>query len=197
MKHTLIGIAAAAAAAAAGVTLPTLASGQANLRTAPSSRATTEVTIAPQSPEGQPGPPPKVIKIDYGQPHARGRQVAGALEADLGKVWRLGANANTVLTTDVDLLLGGTTIPKGSYALLAETTPGAWKLIVNKNVTGNPMEPDASADLARIPLTSRPLSSPIESLTMWLIPAPAGALSGELRIAWGTLEHSVAWSVKQ
>ena len=58
------------------------------------------------------------------------------------------------------------------------------------------MTPDASTDVARVPLKSRTLASPVESLTMWLIPAPAGALNGELRIAWGTLEHSVGWSVK-
>lgn len=147
--------------------------------------------------EGEQGPPPLLIKIDYGQPHARGRAVAGALEADLGKVWRLGANAATTLTTDVDLVLGGTAIPKGTYALFAETTPGAWKLIVNKGMPENAMEPSASDVVARVPLTSRTLSAPLESLTIWLIPGAAGALNGELRIAWGTLEHSVNWSVKK
>lgn len=189
MKHTLIGMTAA-------VLLPSLASGQAALRTAPSTRATTQVSIGPQTAEGQPAPPPMLIKIDYGQPHARGRQVAGALADDIGKDWRMGANAPTTLTTDVDLVLGGATIPKGTYVLYAVTTPGEWKLAVNKNTTGEAMTPDASTDVARVPLKSRTLSSPVESLTMWLIPGPAGALNGELRIAWGTLEHSVGWSVK-
>lgn len=135
-----------------------------------------------------------LVTIDYGQPHARGRTVAGALEADLGKVWRLGANNPTTLTTDVDLVLGGTTVPKGKYMLLAETTPGAWKLIVNKKSEG---EYDATSDLARIPLKSRTLASPLESLTIWLIPGAAGTPGGELRIAWGTLEHMVPWSIKQ
>lgn len=189
MKHMLIAIAAV-------VVVPTLAGAQAALRTAPSTRATTQVSIGPPVDEGQQAPPPLLIRIDYGQPHARGREVSGALPDDIGKVWRLGANAPTVLTTDVDLVLGGATIPKGTYALFAETTPGAWKLIVNKGLPENAMEPDTTAVLARIPLQARTLSAPIESLTIWLIPGPAGALNGELRIAWGTLEHSVSWSVK-
>jgi hypothetical protein len=188
MKRTLIGIAAA-------VLLPTLAGGQANLRTAPSTRATTQVSLAPPTPEGQPGPPPILITIDYGQPHARGRQVAGALADDLGKAWRLGANAPTRLTTGVDLVIGGATVPKGSYILYAVTTPGAWQLAVNKDTSGQEMTPSQSSDVARVPLKSRTLSTPVESLTMWLIPGPAGALNGELRIAWGSLEHSVGWSV--
>lgn len=138
-----------------------------------------------------------VVKIDYGQPHARGRQVAGALEADVGNTWRLGANAATALSSDVDLVIGGAAVPKGTYTLFAETTPGAWKLIINKKTGAEGLEYDAAADLAKVPLKSRTLSAPIESLTIWLIPGADGALKGELRIAWGTLEHSVDWSVKQ
>jgi hypothetical protein len=155
------------------------------------------VSIAPPVAEGQQGPPPLLIKIDYGQPHARGRQVAGALPDDLGKPWRLGANAPTTLTTDVDLVIGDATIPKGTYVLYAVTTPGAWKLGVNKNTTGEEMVPGEATDVARVALKSRTLSTPVESLTIWLIPGPAGALNGELRIAWGTLEHTVGWRVKQ
>ncbi len=191
MKRTLCYVAFGALAT------PLLASAQANLRSTPSGRATTQVAIGPATVEGQPAPPPMVVKIDYGQPHARGRTVAGALPADIGKEWRLGANAATTLTSDVDLLIGGATVPKGTYTLLAETTPGAWKLIINKKTGTDGMEYDAAADLARIPLKSRTLASPIESLTIWLIPGADGALKGELRIAWGTLEHSVDWSVKQ
>jgi len=189
MKLTLIGLAAA-------VVLPAMANGQAALRTAPSTRATTQVNVGPPTEEGQPAPPPKIVKIDYGQPHARGRQVAGALPDDIGKDWRMGANAPTTLTTEVDLVLGGATIPKGTYVLYAVTSPGEWKLAVNKNTSGDEMTPNASTDVARVPLKSRTLATAIESLTIWLIPGAQGALNGELRIAWGTLEHSVGWTIK-
>lgn len=176
---------------------PLLATAQANLRTTPSGRATTQVAIGPPTVEGQPAPPQLVIKIDYGQPHARGRTVAGALAADVGKVWRLGANAATALTSDVNLVIGGMAVPKGAYTLFVETIPGAWKLIINKKTGAEGLEYDASADLAKVALKSRTLASPIESLTIWLIPGADGALKGELRIAWGSLEHSVDWSVQQ
>ncbi|MEW5918973.1 MAG: DUF2911 domain-containing protein [Gemmatimonadota bacterium] len=177
--------------------LPSVALAQGNLRTAPSGRATTQVTLAPPRAEGAPAPTPLLIKIDHGQPHARGRSVAGALEADLGKVWRLGANEATSLQTDVDLVIGGQPVPKGTYTLFAETTPNAWKLIVNRKTGADALEYDASADVMRVPLRSRTLAAPIESLTIWLIPGAEGAARGELRIAWGTLEHSVDWSVRQ
>ena len=168
---------------------------QGPLKAGPSGRATTVVSLSPPRVEGQPAPKTSKISIDYGQPHARGRVVAGALADDLGKVWRLGANEATTLVTEVDLDIGGTLVPKGTYSLFAETTKGAWKLIVNKKTGETANEYEQATDLARIPLRERTLATPIESLTFWLIPA-ADAAAGELRFAWGTLEHSVSWTAK-
>lgn len=147
-------------------------------------------------PEGStaPAPAPVRIKIDYGQPHARGRSVAGALEADLGKVWRLGANNPTTLTTDVDLVIGGVSVPKGSYVLWAETAAtGAWKLIISSDPGA---EHKPASDLGRAPLTSKTLASPVESLTISLVPGPDGAPRGDLRIMWGTREFTTTWALK-
>lgn len=194
MLRSRLALAASALGALALVSLPL--SAQQALRAGASGRASTTVTLAVPRVQGQPAPPSFKVSIDYGQPHARGRVVAGALADDLGKIWRLGANEATTFTTEVDLDIGGTTVPKGTYSLFAETTKGAWKLVVSKKTGEWGTEYDQAMDLARIPLRERTLSSPLESLTMWLIPATDGA-RGELRFAWGTLEHSVNWSVKQ
>ena len=155
-------------------------SGQ-TLKPAPSGRGSTTVTL-------NGGTKPATISIDYGQPHARGRVVAGALGADLDTVWRLGANEPTMLRTDVDLTIGTLTVPKGSYTLNAATSKtGAWKLVVKR---------DSIVELGRAQLASRTLTSPVESFTMWLIPASDGSASGEIRFAWGTREFSAPWKVK-
>ncbi|HEX6314921.1 MAG TPA: DUF2911 domain-containing protein [Gemmatimonadaceae bacterium] len=167
----------------------TAASGQA-LKPGASGRATTTVTLN--------GNRPPTISIDYGVPHARGRTVNGALPGDLGQVWRLGANEATTLRTEVDLTIGTVTIPKGAYTLAAETSAnGEWTLLVNTKTGqwGIPYPKDT--ELGRTPLTSRTLQTPIESFTMWLIPAGDGSPSGELRFAWGTRQFSVPWRVKQ
>ena len=168
---------------------------QSNLKAGASGRATTVVTLSAPRVQGQPAPKALKLVIDYGVPVARGRAVAGALADDLGKVWRLGANEATSFTTDVDLVIGGATVPKGSYTLFAETTKGAWKLIVNKKTGEWGTEYDQTQDLVRIPLKESTLASHVEALVIQLIPSNAGA-KGELRFAWGTLEHSVEWSAK-
>lgn len=173
---------------------PTIVLAQSPLRSAPSTRGTVEVSLAPARVEGQPAPTPTTIKIDYGQPHARGRTVAGALAADMDSVWRLGANAPTTLTTGADLVIGGAAVPKGTYTLYAQTSArGAWQLVINKS-PGQTYAKDQ--DHARVPLTASTLAVPLESLSFWLIPAGDGSPSGELRLGWGSRAFSTTWSVR-
>jgi hypothetical protein len=180
-----------AAAITAFAALPLHA--QSTLKSAPSTRAATEVILSPPRAEGQPAPASFKVKIDYGQPHARGRVVTGALKADLDTVWRLGANNPTLLTTETDLVIGGATVPKGTYALYARTTStGPWTLIISRDL-GATYAP--GQDLASVPLTSRTLAAPFESLFMALVPAGDNP-RGDLRIVWGTREFTTTWAAK-
>jgi hypothetical protein len=144
---------------------------------------------------------PAKIAIDYGQPHARGRNVigmAGVMPWD--SVWRAGANMSTQLTAEVDMTIGNTFIPRGIYTLFALPTRNGWKLIVSKEVLQWGTDYDPKQDFARIDLRSRTLPEPIESLTFWLVPALEAPPSttfphGVLKFAWGTTELSTDWRV--
>lgn len=165
-------------------------------RAAPSTRASSTVTLNP--PQGAPASAkPARITVDYGQPHARGREVAGALAGDLDKIWRLGANEATAFITDVDLVIGSLTVPKGEYTLYAQTSrTGTWQLIISKKTRQWGTDYDASQDLGRVPVRTRSLATPLESLFIWFVPAGDGSPKGDLRFAWGNREHSVEWRVK-
>ena len=176
------------AATFVAISVPAAAQG---LRPGASGRATTSVRLTAQ------GQQPATITIDYGQPHARGRAVAGALAGDLGQVWRLGANEMTVIKSDVDLMIGNLTVPKGTHSLAAETSAtGEWRLIVNRKIDAWGIPYDASTEMGRTALTSKALTSPVEAFTMWLVPATDGSASGVIRFAWGTREFSAPWRVK-
>jgi hypothetical protein len=160
------------------------------LKPGASGRATTTLTLTG-------GAAPVTISIDYGQPHARGRTVNGALAGDLGRVWRLGANEATTLRSGVDLVIGTLTVPNGAYTLAASTSAtGEWQLIVNTKTGQWGIPYDSTTELGRTPLTSRTLSTPIEAFSMWLVPSADGSASGEIRFAWGTREFSAPWRVK-
>jgi hypothetical protein len=144
---------------------------------------------------------PAKIAIDYGQPHLRGRNVIGMPGVvPWDSVWRTGANMSTQLTTEVDLTLGNTFLPRGIYTLFSLPTRNGWKLVVSKQLLQWGTDYDPTLDLARIDLRSRSLSEPLETLTFWLVPAIENPPSttfphGVLKFAWGSTELSTDWRV--
>jgi hypothetical protein len=75
----------------------------------------------------------KNVKVTYGQPSKRGREIFGRL-VTYGKVWRTGANEATEITFAKDGNFGGKTVKKGTYTLF--TIPGEteWTIILNSEL---------------------------------------------------------------
>jgi hypothetical protein len=125
------------------------------------------------------------LTLDYGRPARRGREIFGAL-VPWDRVWRTGADRATHLTTDRDLVVGGTPVPAGSYTLFTIPRAGEWTLIVNRrtDITGTAHDP--AHDLARIPMRTRTLPEVVEDFTI--------VVDGEgraLRLRWDTTEAYV------
>ena len=182
----------------ATVAMPLAAQGA--MRAAPSGRATTEVVLTFADSAARAAASPAKIRIDYGQPHLRGRKLLTDSLVPYDKPWRTGANGATTLTTDVDLVLGGVRLPKGTYVLQTMPSRAGWKLLVQKEVGQSPMQEaityDPANDIARVDLRVSTLSAPLESLTFWLIPSPGASARGELRLAWGTIALATDWVVR-
>ena len=174
---------------------PAALSAQAPLKAALSGRATTEVALNGPREAGKPAPKALVIKVDYGQPHARGRDVPAEL-SKAATVWRTGANSSTTFTTEVDLMVGNASVPKGAYSLYTIREGDGYLLIINKNTGQWGTEYVATHDLARVPLAARTLAETRESLQIALAPAADQSPRGQLTIAWGKLELATNWSVK-
>jgi hypothetical protein len=88
------------------------------------------------------------VSIEYGRPLLKGRDPIKMMEP--GKVWRIGSNAPTTITSDVDLDFGGTRIAKGKQILLARLAePGKWSLVL---ATKNVFQYEPSAKLAETPM---------------------------------------------
>lgn len=174
-------------------------------RAAPSTRASVAVLIDRRQIEGgwnqSATAGPSRIEIEWGQPHLRGRNVIGMPGVvPWDSVWRTGANVATHLTTDVDLTIGNSFIPRGVYSLFTLPTRNGWKLIVNRQNRQWGTEYDPAQDVARIDLRQRSLPEPLESLTFWLVPTAENAQSttfprGVLKLAWGSTELSADWRV--
>ena len=162
----------------------------------PTAPATPAARATPAAPATAPAKP-LVIRLEYGQPHLRGRTLHTDSLVPYDKPWRTGANGSTTLTTDVDLVLGGATLARGTYVLYTIPGRAGWKLVVQRSVGQTPMQYSESNDVARIDLRHATLTTTLETLTMWLIPSlEPGPARGELRFAWGTDQLSTDWSIR-
>jgi len=136
------------------------------------------------------------MSVVYSRPSVRGRTLLGGVLLPYGQVWRTGANAATVFTTSRDIVLGGTTVPAGSYTLW--TIPngdGTAKLVVNRQVGQWGTEYDATKDLARIDATVTKAPTPSERFTFSVEPN-AARNGGMLRYVWGDTQFSVPFTVR-
>jgi hypothetical protein len=73
------------------------------------------------------------VKITYGQPQKRGREIFGKL-IPYDKVWRTGANEATELTTTKDIQLNNALLKAGTYSIFSIPQKEYWTIIVNKDV---------------------------------------------------------------
>jgi len=135
----------------------------------------------------------KSIKTDYSSPRMKGREIYGGL-VPFGKVWRTGANDATTFVPSSDVVVGGKTVPAGSYTLF--TVPGRdkWTLIINKKTGewGIPYKYE-SDELARVDMKVSNLPTPVENFTIAYEKSGNGCT---LRIDWETTRATVDISSK-
>jgi hypothetical protein len=122
----------------------------------------------------------------------RGRRIMGAL-VPYGRVWRTGANAATTLVTDVDLEIGGASVPRGTYTLYTIPTPGAWTLIVNRQTGQWGTQYEPARDLVRIPMRVSALREPVQQFTISLERGRGGTHT--LGMEWETTRAFVPFRV--
>lgn len=71
------------------------------------------------------------LKITYGQPMMKSRQIFGNL-VPYGEIWRLGANEATEITLTKDIRIDRKTLPAGTYTMFAIPEKDQWTIIFNK-----------------------------------------------------------------
>jgi hypothetical protein len=132
------------------------------------------------------------ITVAYNRPAKRGRVIFGNI-VPWNQVWRTGADAATMFTTDKDLVFGSTVVPAGKYTLWTLPTPTGAKLIINSETGQWGTDYHQEKDFARLDLNSTKLSNPQEQFVIGIVPQGSGGL---LRMAWDDREYSIPFTVK-
>lgn len=73
------------------------------------------------------------VKITYGQPQKRGREIFGKL-VPYDQVWRTGANEATELTVTKNMQINGTLLKAGTYSVFTIPQKDKWTVIINSEV---------------------------------------------------------------
>jgi hypothetical protein len=181
MRKNIFAICAVVALSLALLTIP--AKSQQDKSQRPSPPASTQCNLAGGY----------VVKIDYSSPRMKGRKIYGDL-VPWGQPWRAGANEATTFVTDAELLVGGKTVPAGSYTIFTVPNQTQWQLIIHKKTGewGIPY-PGESGELLRTNMTVSSLPAPLENFTIGFDEA-GGACA--LNMDWETTRASVKISRK-
>ncbi len=135
------------------------------------------------------------ITINYYSPAVRGRVVWGGL-VPFDNVWVTGAHRATSIDFNQEVIIGGTTIAPGKYALF--TIPGkeVWSIIINKNWDQHLTDDyDSKDDVVRVNVKPETEEAHQERLR-YLIETESSNM-GEVVIYWERLEISLPISISK
>ena len=110
----------------------------------------------------------KNIKVTYGRPYKKGRDIFGKLEP-FGKVYRCGADEATTINFAKDGTLGGKPVKAGTYTLFVIPNETKWTIILNSQLGqwgAFKYDQYKDKDVLHADVPVKKLSAPIEQLTI-------------------------------
>ncbi|MBQ0148492.1 MAG: DUF2911 domain-containing protein [Flavobacteriaceae bacterium] len=123
------------------------------------------------------------VEVDYYRPNLNNRSAFGGI-VPFGEVWRTGANNNTTIEFNTDVLLEGKPLLKGKYSLYTIPTEKSWNVIFYKNSDnwGNPKTWDESQVALKVTVPVYKTSEKVETFTIGF--DEVNVNSGKLVFQW-------------
>lgn len=132
-------------------------------------------TVNAQIETPQPSPLQKIeqkvgltdVSVQYSRPSMKGRTIFGDL-VPYGKLWRTGANQNTMVTFSTDVMVGESTLKAGSYAIFSKPNKDNWEVVFysDTNNKGTPQKWDDSKVVAKVTAEIYDIPMDIETFTI-------------------------------
>ena len=121
------------------------------------------------------------VTIEYGRPSLKGRDIKTMIYP--GETWRLGADGDTTLTTEVGLKFGESSLARGTYILRAKfLEEGKWHL----QISGTDY-----SKVAEVPMKLEETSSEVDRLSLRL---EGEQKAGTIKVMWGKLSLSTEFT---
>jgi hypothetical protein len=134
------------------------------------------------------------VTLEYSRPGMRGREVFGNL-VPYGKLWRAGANKNTMITFSDAVVVDGTTLKAGSYAIFITPNEDSWDIIFysDTNNWGAPKELDNTK--IALKTTVKTMKMPMTAETFTITIGNLTNNSAELGFVWENTMANVKFEV--
>ena len=100
------------------------------------------------------------MTLVYSRPSLDGRKLNTL--APNGEVWRTGANANTKISFDKEVMIGGKKLAAGEYSMYTIPDADEWTIIINKAKTWG-TNYDESQDVMRFKAKATKTDKPVET----------------------------------
>ena len=136
---------------------------------------TTVYSVNAQVKTPQPSPSAKLeqkvgltdVVLEYSRPGVKGRTIFGDL-VPYGKLWRTGANKNTMITFSTDATVDGQTLKAGSYAIFTKPGLESWDVYFYSDTEnwGTPKDWDDAKVAAKTTAKVYPVPFNVESFSM-------------------------------
>ena len=121
------------------------------------------------------------VTIEYGRPSLKGRDIKTMIYP--GETWRLGADGDTTLTTEVGLKFGESSLARGTYILRAKFLgDGKWQL----QISGTDY-----SKVAEVSMKLEETSSEVDRLSLRL---EGEQKAGTFKVMWGKLSLSTEFT---
>jgi len=107
------------------------------------------------------------VEIEYSRPSAKGRVIFGDL-VPFGKMWRAGANQNSTVSFSEDVVIAGTTVKKGKYAIFITPKADNWEVVfyTDTNNSGLPAKWDDTKVAVKANVKPEILNRNVETLNI-------------------------------
>ena len=134
------------------------------------------------------------VTLEYSRPGVKGRTVFGDL-VPFNKLWRTGANKNSIITFSDDVKIAGNDVKAGSYSIFVKPTATKWEVSFynDTNNWGTPEKWDDSKVVAKTSVDVTKTTELVESFTMAINHLKND--SAVMNIVWENSSVSVPFSV--
>src|SRR5690606_34450289 len=107
------------------------------------------------------------VTLEYSRPGVKGRKIFGGLES-YDKIWRTGANKNTIITFSDPVTIEGKQLAAGSYAIFTKPGKENWEVYFysDTNNWGVPQEWDNNKVAASVTVQAHEAPFNVETFTI-------------------------------